>query len=720
MGGYVTETIRREPVAQTLEENYMPYVMSVILSRAIPEIDGLKPAHRKLLYTMYKMGLLKGNKTKSANVVGQTMRLNPHGDGPIYATMVRMSRGNESLLYPYIDSKGNFGKVYSRDMQYAASRYTEVKLEEFCELLFADVDKGTVEFVPNYDGTDYEPLLLPVKVPTILINPNRGIAVGMASNIASFHLEDVINATVALLKSSKANLQNIIKGPDFPTGGYCVEDPQVMEQVIEKGTGTFRLRAKAQIIPKENRIEITEIPYGTTVEAIMDRIIAGVKEGSYKEISDVRDESDLKGLRLTIDAKRGTDLELLLAKLYRDTPMEDTFSCNFNVLINAYPKQLGIRHLLLHWLDFRMDCVRGRLRYDINLDEKKLHLIRGLEQLLLDIDRVIALIRATPKEKDVVPSLMREFLLDEEQAEYVANIRLRNINKEFITSRVSERQALEDKIASNKLLYGSDKRIKKYIEEELKEILKKYRKPRKTVLIEPIEELIEEEEEMTTESQILLLTRENYLKKIPQSQYDPNQEQRLKDGDDVRYELEVNEWGDLLIFTTAHRVFKLRVADIESVRHTELGLFVPHELEMEDGEETVLALATNDYSGYVLFAFERGKVAKIPLSSYATKTNRRMLVRAYDDSQQLVRALALDKEAPLLFSRYERQKENWLLIDSSLIPEKTTRHSQGVNVMRIGKTGRLTDMEPASSSANLEKFRSKTIPSAGKVRRPFE
>ncbi len=716
----MTETIRREPVAQTLEENYMPYVMSVILSRAIPEIDGLKPAHRKLLYTMYKMGLLKGSKTKSANVVGQTMRLNPHGDAAIYATMVRMSRGNESLLYPYVDSKGNFGKVYSRDMQYAASRYTEVKLEEICELLFADVDKGTVEFVPNYDGTDYEPLLLPVKVPTILINPNRGIAVGMASNIASFHLEDIVKATIALLKSPRADLLSLVRGPDFPTGAYCVEDETVMEQVIEKGTGTFRLRARAQIIAKENRIEVTEIPYGTTVEAIMDRIIAGVKDGVYKEISDVRDESDLKGLRLTIDAKRGTDLELLLAKLYRDTPMEDTFSCNFNVLINAYPQQLGIRQLLLHWLDFRMDCVRGRLRYDISLDEKKLHLIRGLEQILLDIDRVIALIRATPKEKDVVPTLMREFLLDEEQAEYVANIRLRNINREYIASRIEERQSLEDTIAANKALYASEKGIKKFIEGELKEILKKYKRPRRTELIGPVEEFIEEEEEMTTESQILLLTRELYLKKSPQSQYDPKQQQRLKDGDEIRYELEVKEWGDLLIFTTAHRVFKLRVSEIEAMRHTELGLFLPHELEMDDGEEMVLALATNDYKGHVLFAFDRGKVAKIPLSSYATKTNRRLLVRAYDDSQSLVRALYLEKESPLLLSRYERQKENWLLVDSSLISEKSTRHSQGVNVMRVGTTGRLTDIELASSNANLEKFRSKTIPSAGKLRRPFE
>lgn len=716
----MTETIRREPVAQTLEENYMPYVMSVILSRAIPEIDGLKPAHRKLLYTMFKMGLLKGNKTKSANVVGQTMRLNPHGDAAIYATMVRMSRGNESLLYPYVDSKGNFGKVYSRDMQYAASRYTEVKLEEICELLFADVDKGTVEFVPNYDGRDYEPLLLPVKVPTILINPNRGIAVGMASNIASFHLEDIVKATIALLKNPKANLLPLIKGPDFPTGAYCVEDEAVMKQVIEKGTGTFRLRAKAQIIEKENRIEVTEIPYGTTVEAIMDRIIAGVKDNAYKEISDVRDESDLKGLRLTIDAKRGTDMDQLLAKLYRDTPMEDTFSCNFNVLINAYPQQLGIRQLLIHWLDFRMDCVRGRLRYDINLDEKKLHLIKGLEKLLLDIDRVIALIRATPKEKDVVPALMKEFLLDEEQAEYVANIRLRNINREFIASRVKERQSLEDTIASNRELYDSEKGIKKFIESELKEILKKYRRPRKTELIAHVEEYVEEEVELSEEPQILLLTQELYLKKIDKNQFDPKQEQRLKDGDEIVYQLEGKEWGDLLIFTTEHRVFKLRVSECESVRHSELGIFLPHELGMNDGEEMVLALATDDYKGHVLFAFDRGKVAKIPLSSYATKTNRKLLVRAYDDTQPLVRALFLEEESSILLSRYERQKENWLLIDTELIPEKVTRHSQGVNVMRVGKSGRLTDMELTEASEELKKFRSTSIPSAGKVRRPFE
>lgn len=715
----MTDTIRREAVALTLEENYMPYMMSVILSRAIPEIDGLKPSHRKLLYTMYKMGLLKGNKTKSANVVGQTMRLNPHGDAAIYATLVRMSRGNESLLYPYVDSKGNFGKVYSRDMQFAASRYTEVKLDAICELLFSDVDKGTVEFVPNYDGTDFEPLLLPVKFPSILTNPNRGIAVGMASNIPSFNLSEIIEATLALLKSPRADLLPILRGPDFPTGAFCVEDPAIMAQVIDKGTGTFRLRAKCTILSKENRIEVTELPYGVTVEAVMDRLIAGVKDGSYKEISDIRDESDLKGMRLTIDAKRGTDLERLLLKMYRDTSLEDTFSCNFNVLINAYPQQLGIRQLLLHWLDFRMDCVRGRLRYDISLDEKKLHLILGLEKILLDIDRVIALIRSIPKEKEVIPALQREFLLDEEQAEYVANIRLRNINREFIASRISEREDLENRIAANKELYGSEKGIKKYIAQELKGIAKTHAKPRKTVLIAPIEEVLIEEEPVSAEPQQVIVTRELYLKKIPKSAFEKSPEQRLKDGDEIRFSAATSEKADLLLFTDAHRVFKMQVSEMESSKSADLGSFLPTDLGMEEGEEMVLALLTEDYHGHLLFAFERGKIAKIPLTSYATKTNRRLLVRAYDDSQPLVRALYLPEEASLLLSRYEKQKENWLLIDTKLIPEKATRHSQGVAVMRVGATGRLMDMELASQSKDLEKFRSKTIPSAGKVRRPF-
>ncbi len=710
--------MRKENISRTLEENYLPYAMSVIHSRALPEIDGFKPAHRKLLYTMYKMGLLKGNKTKSANVVGQTMKLNPHGEGAIYATLVRMSRGNESLLYPYLDSKGNFGKVYSRDMQSAASRYTEVKLEEICNYIFQDVDKDRVDFVPNYDGTLYEPLLLPVQFPTILVNPNRGIAVGMASNICSFHMDDVCKATIELMKDQKADLLPMIEGPDFPTGAYVFRDEKVMQQIIDHGTGTLRMRAHMTVHEKEQRVEITEIPYTTTIEAIMDRIIHLMKDGEFREISDVRDESDLGGLKIAIECKRATDYEQLIAKLYRDTPLEDTFSCNFNLLIGGAPMQLGIRDILLQWIDFRMGCIRRGIRFDVAVHGERLHLLQGLEKILVDIDRVIALIRETKKEALVIPALMEHFGLDEKQAEYVANIRLRHINREVIEARLDEAKKLENEIKRLEGIYRSDKKIQKVIEQELKKIMKTFSRERKTKLMDPPKVEIIEEEKAQEEDIMLLISREDYIKRISPAVYERGYEQRLKDGDEIIKEISCTTGYQLLAFTDKGDVYKLYLDELEESKPSELGIYLPSLLEIEDDEEIIHVAITKDFEGYMFFGFENGKVAKINLSSYDTVTRRRMLVGAYDTSEKLVGILSAPEDIDLVLYRYMNQKENVLLVHTSLISSKQSRRSKGVQVLRLGRHGKMISMEKREGN-QLESFRANRIPSAGKQRKSY-
>ncbi len=704
--------MRKEMISRTLEENYLPYAMSVIHSRALPEIDGFKPAHRKLLYTMYSMGLLKGSKTKSANVVGQTMKLNPHGEGAIYATLVRLTRGNENLLYPYIDSKGNFGKVYSRDMQAAASRYTEVKLDEICKYIFEDVDRDRVDFVPNYDGTLYEPLLLPVQFPTILVNPNRGIAVGMASSICSFPMDEVSQAVVALMADKDASLDDIVTGPDFSTGAYVIDDRAVMKKVIEEGQGSFRLRAKLDVIKKENRIEITEIPYTATIEGIIQRIIQLMKEGDYKEISDVRDESDLRGLRIALECRRGTDYEDLVQRLYKETPLEDRFNCNFNILIGGSPMQLGLRGILLYWIDFRMSCIRRGIRYDIEGYKNRLHLLRGLELILLDIDKVIALIRKTPKEKEVVPVLMENFNLDQTQAEYVANIRLRQINKEVIEARLQEIDSLEREIKNQESLYKSDKKIYKLIEKQLGQILKEFAQPRKTKIIEAPQEYIPKESVKDKEEYTLILTKENYIKKISKKELDRNYDMRLKEGDEIVKEFPASEDSEILAFTSNGNVYKAYVDEIEESKSGDLGIYLAGMLELEEEENIVFISIEENFEGSMLFAFEDGRLAKIDMSSYKTKARRKKLLGAYYTGERLVAILRLREDRDLVLYRYMNQKENILLINTSLISSKKSRISQGVQVLRTGKHGRLMAVEIARGS-KMEKYRSKTIPSSG-------
>lgn len=710
----------KETITKTLEKNYLPYAMSVILSRALPEIDGLKPSHRKLLYTMYKMGLLRGQKTKSANVVGQTMKLNPHGDQAIYATLVRLSRGNESLLYPYVDSKGNFGKVYSREMQYAASRYTEVKLEKICEHIFSDVDKDTVDFEPNYDGTTYEPLLLPVKFPTILVNPNRGIAVGMASNICSFHLGEIVDATIHLMKHPRGSIDKFIMGPDFPTGGFVIRDEEVFKRIIDEGTGTIRIRGISQYLKKENMIEITEIPYTTTVEAIIDKVISLVKDGVIKEINDIRDESDLKGLKIAIDLKRGTDHEKLLRKLYKETTLEDTFSCNFNLLINAYPMQIGVKDILLHWIDFRMGCIRRSIRFDLSRFEEQLHLIQGLKKVLLDIDKAIKIIRETPKESLVVPNLMEEMDLDEPQAEFVANIRLRNINREYIKNRVDEEENLRLKIDDLKKTYDSDERIYAYMKEELLEIKKEYAKERKSRIIDPPQDMGDDEDQVVEIKDLFVVrTREDYIKVMTAQEYEKNLEQRLKQGDEIEQIIPCKSDSEMLLFTNEHNVYKVKLDTFENHRASELGAFVPTLLKMNKGEHVIYMVITSDFKGHMVFAFENGKASKIPLKSYETVQSRKLLQKAYHDGSTLVGIIYIEEPRDLLFTRYHAQKESLALINSDVISEKKTRNSQGVQIIRLPKHARLISMDLVTQTQadKLKDYRALTIPSSGKVRK---
>ena len=708
--------ILESTITDTLEVNYMPYAMSVIVSRALPEIDGFKPAHRKLLYTMYGMGLLKGNRTKSANIVGSTMHLNPHGDAAIYDTMVRMGRSNESLLVPFVDSKGNFGKAYSRDMAYAAARYTEAKLEPVCDELFRDIDKDTVDFVPNYDGTTTEPTLLPVTFPTILANNTLGIAVGMASNICSFNLEELCNATVALMKDAKADLREIIPAPDFVGGGTILYDADEMNSVLETGRGSVRVRATWSYDKANNCIDVTRIPPTTTVEAIMDKITELVKQGKIREISDMRDETDLNGLKLTIDLKRGQDPDKLMNRLYKSTPLEDSFACNFNVLIGGQPRVLGVRDILLEWIAFRAECVRRRTYYDLKGKEKRLHLLQGLKAILLDIDKAIEIVRNTAEESEVVPNLMIGFGIDEVQAEYVAEIKLRHLNREYILKRTEEIEELENAIEDLRDILNRPARINKIIMRELADVAKKYGKPRRCeILYElPAAEVEEPEQQVPDYSVNLFFTREGYFKKITPQSLRMSGEQKLKDGDEVLFTCEATNSVELLFFTNHHQVYKSHAYDFADSKASVLGDYVASSLGMDEGEFPLYMVVTPDYKGWMLFFFKSGKCAKVPLSSYETKQNRRKLLKAYSDKDQLAFMRYLPEETELaIFTSNNRL----LLAATALIPEKATRDSAGVNVVTLKKNAKITRITPSDTLelTDAHRYRVRTLPATGAI-----
>ena len=701
-----------QPITETLEKNYMPYAMSVILSRAIPEIDGFKPSHRKLLYTMYKMGLLTAARTKSANVVGQTMRLNPHGDAAIYETMVRLSRGYEALLYPYVDSKGNFGKAYSRDMAYAASRYTEVKLEKICQELFADIDKDTVDFVDNYDATMKEPKLLPVTYPGILVNANMGIAVGMASSICPFNLGEVCETAIGLINNPEHDIASTLTAPDFPGGGYILYNKAELDKIYATGRGSVTVRSRYTYDKQNNCIDITEIPSTTTIEAIMDKVIDLIKAGKIREIADMRDETDLSGLKITIDLKRGADPDKLMQKLFRLTPLEDNFSCNFNVLVGGMPKVMGVRELLGEWIAFREDCVKRRIFFDLNKKKEKLHLLRGLEKILLDIDKAIHIVRETEEEREVVPNLMIGFGIDEIQAEFVAEIRLRQLNREYILKRTDEIDELEKDIAEMEAILQSRRKIRSVIISELRQVIKKYSQPRKSILIFPSDEPQEVEEDDTPDYPVnLFFTREGYFKKITNQSLRMSGEQKLKEGDSIIQEVAATNRSELLFFTDQFQVYKTTAADFDDTKASVLGDYLPAKLGMDAGETPVCMVVTTDYQGDLLFAFENGKVARVPLSAYATKTRRRKLARAYSDKSRLVQVLHLTGEQELLFTSTDTRM---LLVHSGLIPAKVTKDSQGVAVMALKKKQLLASAQLYQGNfADPKRYTVRTLPGAG-------
>ena len=706
-----------QPITETLEKNYMPYAMSVIVSRAIPEIDGFKPSHRKLLYTMYKMKLLTGPRTKSANVVGQTMRLNPHGDQTIYETMVRLSRGCEALLHPYVDSKGNFGKAYSRDMAYAASRYTEVKLDPICNELFRDIDQDTVDMVDNYDNTMKEPSLLPVTFPSILVNANIGIAVGMASSICPFNLAEVCDTTIAVLRNSRHDLLETLRAPDFPGGGYIVYNERELRQIYETGRGGIRVRSRWAYDKANNCIDITEIPPTATVEAIMDKVVDLVKAGKIREIADMRDETDLSGLKLTIDLKRGTDPDALMRKLFKLTPLEDTFSCNFNVLIAGMPRVCGVRALIEEWAAFREECVRRRVFFDLTKKKEKLHLLKGLGKILLDIDRAIKIIRETEEEREVVPNLMIGFGIDETQADYIAEIRLRHLNREYILKRIEETGQLEKEIADMEAILADKKRVRAIIIDELKNVSKKYAKPRRSLLYYPTEEDTQEPPEEAPDYPVtLFFTRDGYFKKITPQSLRMSGEHKLKEGDEIVQTVEATNNTDLLFFTNLHQVYKAKASDFDDTKASVMGDYLPAKLGMDDGEMAVYMAVTSDYSGCMLFFFENGKAAKVELASYQTKTNRKRLLGAYSDVSPLAAVFQIGEDTEFLLTS---SGGRMLIAHSGAIASKTTRGTQGVAVMTLKKNHFVTSVKPFSEElvANPHRFRTKTLPAAGAIPR---
>ncbi|MCI9084908.1 MAG: topoisomerase IV [Clostridia bacterium] len=707
--------IAEEPITETIEKNFMPYAMSVIVSRAIPEIDGLKPAHRKLLYTMYKMGLLGGKLTKSANVVGQTMKLNPHGDSAIYETMVRLTRGHEALLHPLVESKGNFGKQYSRDMAYAAARYTEVRLEPICQELFGDINKNTVEFVDNYDGEMQEPTLLPVSFPNILVNPNQGIAVGMASNICSFNLREVCKATSALLKNEKADVMKYMPAPDFSMGAELIYSESEMRRIYETGRGSFRLRAKYGYDKDNNCIEITQIPYTTTVEAIIGKIMELVKANKLKEISDARDETGLEGFKIAIDLKRGTDPDMLMTKLYKMTPLEDAFSCNFNVLIKARPIVLGVRDILLNWISFRMECIKNGIKYDIEKKSERLHLLTGLKKILLDIDKAVSIIRHTEKEADVVPNLMDGFDIDKIQAEYIAEIKLRNLNKEYIINRTNDIEKLMEELENLNRILGDDNEVKALIAEQLAQIAKKYGSDRKTTLISG-EEITEykETENIDDYPLTVFFTRENYIKKISAvSLRSSTTEHKLKEGDEILQTIESVNKSEMIFFSNKCAAYKMRTYDLADAKVSTMGEYLPVMLGLEEDEKILYIVVTTDYSGNMLFTFENGKMAKVALNNYETKTNRKKLIGAYGNKSPVCDIRLIDEDTDVVLMS---DNNRILCLNTEKIPLKATKSTQGVQAMTLRKKGakvvRVTSAED-SGIEDVERYRTKNIPAAG-------
>ena len=700
-------------ITDTLETNYMPYAMSVIVSRAIPEIDGFKPSHRKLLYTMYKMGLLNGARTKSANIVGQTMRLNPHGDAAIYDTMVRLSKGYGALLHPFVDSKGNFGKVYSRDMAWAASRYTEAKLSAICTELFRDIDSDTVDFIDNYDNTMKEPALLPTTFPNILVSANQGIAVGMASQLCGFNLGEVCDTTIAYLKNPDCDLTETLLAPDFPTGGEVICDVDALREIYSTGRGGVKVRARWRYDKKENLIEVYEIPYTTTTEAIMDKVAELIKAGKVREITDMRDETDLNGLKLTIDLKRGTDPDKLMQKLMKSTTLQDTMSCNFNVLIAGMPRVMGVRELLDEWCAWRTECVRRRVYFVMSKKKDKLHLLKGLKRILLDIDKAIKIIRETEAEADVVPNLMIGFGIDQVQAEYVAEIKLRNINKEYILKRVEETSALQDEIEDLEDILARPARVKKIIVTELEDVRKKYAEPRRTGIVYGHE--VEEYTEETTVDDYavsVFLSREGYFKKITPASLRMNAEQKYKEGDALAQSFETSNAAEVMFFTDRCQVYKTRLSDFDDTKASALGDYLPAKLGMDEGESVVYMVLPGDYRGWMLFFFENGKAAKVELSAYRTTSNRRKLTGAYSDKSPLRTALCLREDCELAVYSTEPRV---LVFSTALLGSKTTRATQGVAVLTLKKKFTLDYACPAEATgiANLARYRARSLPAVG-------
>ena len=704
-----------QAISETLELNYMPYAMSVIVSRAIPEIDGFKPSHRKLLYTMYKMGLLTGGRTKSANIVGQTMRLNPHGDAAIYETMVRLAKGNETLLHPFVDSKGNFGKVYSRDMAYAAARYTEAKLDPICAEVFKDIDSDTVDMVDNYDATMKEPALLPTTFPNVLVSANQGIAVGMASNICSFNLREVCDTAIALMKNPDHDILETLPGPDFSTGGELLFDEAATREIYSTGRGSFRLRAKWRYVKDGNLIEITEIPYTTATEVIMDKVAELIKAGKIKEIADMRDETDLGGLKLTIDLKRGVDPEKLMQKLFRLTPLQDSFPCNFNILIAGMPRVMGVGEILDEWTAWRTDCVKRRIFFQIQKKEDRLHLLKGLERILLDIDKAIAIIRETELENEVVPNLMIGFGIDEIQANYVAEIKLRNINKEYILKQTRAIDDLEREIADLRDTLNSPRKLKNVIIKELQAVADKFGQPRRTeILYDAQEAAPEEEDDVPDYGVTVFVSKEGYLKKMTAQSLRMSGEQKFKEGDSLSFSKETTNRAEFLVFTDRYQCYKSRLSDFDDGKASQLGDYLPQKLGFEAGENLVALVFCGDYKGFILFFFENGKAAKVSLSAYETKTNRKKLTGAYSDKSPLIKAVALDADEQMVV--YSTDGRAAIFSTAQLLP-KTTRNTQGVAVMTLKKKATLRDavLLTQSGIVNESRYRTKTIPSAGAV-----
>lgn len=705
-----------QKITETLDENYMPYAVSVIVSRAIPEIDGLKPSHRKLLYTMYKMGLLRGNRTKSANVVGQTMKLNPHGDQAIYETMVRMTRGNEALLHPFVDSKGNFGKQYSKDMKYAASRYTEVRLEAICKEMFRDIEKNAVEFSDNYDGTVKEPTILPSSYPNVLINASQGIAVGMASNLCSFNLVEVCNTAIALIKDPNADISKTLKGPDFSTGGILLYDKEEIDAIYETGRGGFKLRGKYNVDKKKRHIEITEIPYTTTAEAIIDSIISMVKSSKIKDIKDVRDETDLKGLKITIDIKGGTDVKKLMNKLFLKTPLQDTFNCNFNILIEGYPMVLGVREILENWTTFRVSCIKKRLNYDLGKNKERLHLLLGLDRILIDIDEAIHIIRNTEKEAEVVPNLMQAFKIDEIQADYIAEIKLRYLNREYILKRLDEIKDLKQKIEEIEVTLKSSSKILKIITSELEEVRDNYGVPRKTDIRE-----MEDVDDRSLVEQIpdykchVIFTRENYLKKIPAESLKSDSEQKLKDSDKIMQDLSGDNKSELIMFSNKANAYKVKLYQLEESKASDFGAYLPVYLEMPEDESIVYIVVTDDFKGNMLYGFENGKFSKVPLSVYETKTNRKLLAKAYYEGSPLKYIRLMDEDETVELAVITKGKRA-LIFDTDFVSLKTTRSTQGITVIKIKEKDFVSEVVPVKNARlkDADEYRPNNVPAVGR------